>query len=57
MLIEKTKDFEFWHPALQGPLIERWVKVDGALLIRLAKLFVEREGATMPVAVEGASAA
>ena len=29
----------------------RWQRVDGSLLISLAKLFVEREGASVPEAV------
>ena len=51
VLIKKDVDFEFYHAAVQGPLMEQWLHVRGKLLILLAKLFVERESATMPVAV------
>ncbi len=57
VLIGKTEDFEFWRPAVQAPLIQSWVNVRGKLLLNLATLFVEREGATMPVAVAEDSAA
>ena len=48
---------EQWQPAVPAPELERWQRIDGALLIRLAKLFVEREGATVPAAVTGGAAA
>ena len=57
VLVEKTEDTEFWHPAIQAPLIQSWVNIQGKLLIKLAELFVEREGAAMPVAVAEDSAA
>ncbi len=45
-----------WYEEVVPPLT-RWQCVDGAVLFRLAELFVEREGATMPVAVEEDTAA
>ncbi len=43
----KAVSGEVWQPTVRAPLLERWQCVQGTLLIRLAKLFVEREGATV----------
>ena len=51
VLIDKTEDFEVYIDAMPPPLLARYQRVQGRLLICLATLFVEREGATMPVAV------
>ncbi len=57
VLINKTEDFEVYIDAMPPPLLARYQRVHGRLLIRLATLFAEREGATMPVAVEENAAA
>lgn len=57
VLIGKTEDTEVYIDAVRAPLLARYQYVQGRLLVRLAMLFVEREGATMPVAVEKDAAA
>ena len=57
VLIDKTEDSELYIDPVGPPLLARYQYVQGRLLIRLARLFVEREGATMPVAVEEETAA
>ena len=57
VLVETTEDFDFYINPVGTPPLARWQCVDGSLLIRLAKLFVEREGATAPVAVAEDTAA
>ena len=45
-ILDKDARFEVWQFEVPAPLLQRWQCVQGSLLIRLAKLFVEREGAT-----------
>ncbi len=51
MRVDETEVLRFFEWPEPAPPLARWQFVDGALLIRLAKLFVEREGATVPLAV------
>ena len=50
-LVHTSEDSKFYEYTTATPQLARWLHMDGTLLLSLAKLFVEHEGATVPVAV------